>query len=80
MHSPFVSHEQSVKGVLGYVKGTVNFGIRILSQSSLNLDGFSNADWARCPNTRRLTFGYCMFSGSNCISWHAKEQCSLIQH
>lgn len=57
MHSPTLPHEQAVKRVLRYVKGTVDFGIRVLSQSSLDLYGFSYANWARCPETQRSTFG-----------------------
>lgn len=46
MHSPSLSHEQTVKHILCHVEGTVNVGVRILSQSSLNLYGFFDADWA----------------------------------
>lgn len=40
----------TVKQVLRYVKGTINLEICILSQSSLNLYGFYDADWAGCPD------------------------------
>lgn len=48
VHSPSVAHEQVVKRILRYVKGTLNFGIRSLSQSHLILYIFSDADQAGC--------------------------------
>ncbi|GJX85416.1 ribonuclease H-like domain-containing protein [Tanacetum coccineum] len=38
------------------------------------LFGYTNADWAGCPSTRRSTSGYCMFLGDNLLSWSAKRQ------
>ncbi|XP_059623141.1 uncharacterized mitochondrial protein AtMg00810-like [Cornus florida] len=49
----------------------------ILSYSSLNLYGFSDANWVGCPNTRRSTTGYYIYSGANCISWASKKQATV---
>lgn len=57
-----------------YVKGTLNFGVRILKHSSMDLYAFSDVDWAGCPTTRRSTTVFCSFLGFNCISWSAKKQ------
>ena len=74
MQEPYSSHFQGVKRILRYIKGTMDYGLRVLSQSSLNLYVFSDADWAGCPLTCRSTIGYCVYLGSNCISWAAKKQ------
>lgn len=66
MHSPNLIYEQSVKHILRY--RTINFGIRILSQSTMHLYGFYDADWAGCQDTRRSTSRHSMFLGSNCVS------------
>lgn len=40
MHAPYAPHLQAVKHILRYIKGTVNHGIRILSNSSMSIYGF----------------------------------------
>ncbi|KAK2973116.1 hypothetical protein RJ640_027088 [Escallonia rubra] len=79
MQNPTNHHFQLVKRILRYVHGTLGHGIRLLSQGSLDLYGFSDADWAGCPNTRRSTTGFCTFLGSNCISWSAKKQATVAR-
>lgn len=71
MQSPTHEHVQVV--ILRYVNGTIGYGMRITSQSTLSLYAFSDTDWAGCPQTRRFTTGYCIFLGANCISWSSKK-------
>ena len=79
MHAPLVGQFKIVKRILRYVAGTLDYGMRILCQSSLQLYAFSDADWAGCPLTRRSTTGLCIFLGGNCISWSAKKQTTVAR-
>ncbi|KAH9740954.1 reverse transcriptase Ty1/copia-type domain-containing protein [Citrus sinensis] len=72
--APTKANLKDVKRILRYRKGTLDFGLRFLSQSSLKLYAFSDSDWAGCPITRRSTTGFCIYLGSNCISWSSKKQ------
>lgn len=69
----------SVKRILCYLKGTLNFGLRYLKQSSLKLYGFSDSDWASCPLTRRSISRFCIYLGTNCINWSSKKQATVAR-
>jgi hypothetical protein len=49
-------------------------GLQILKSPSMLVSGFSDADWARCLDDRRLTGGFAIFLGSNLVSWSAHKQ------
>ncbi|XP_071687848.1 secreted RxLR effector protein 161-like [Rutidosis leptorrhynchoides] len=67
-------HFQAVKRIVRYIKGTISYGLSFLHSSSPNISGYSDADWARCIETRRSTYGYSIFLGGNLVSWSAKKQ------
>lgn len=74
MHEPTVTHLKLVHRILRYLKGTLSMSLHLTSDTTLTLSAFSDSDWAGCPTTRRSTTGYCIFLGSNIISWCAKKQ------
>jgi hypothetical protein len=46
MHKPTLLHWQSVKCLLRYLKHTITYGLQIFKSSCLDLQAFSDADWA----------------------------------
>jgi hypothetical protein len=46
----------------------------ILFYITLDLHGFSNADWEGCPTTRHFTIRLCVFLENNVISYCVKKQ------
>ena len=75
--NPKESHIQAVKRIIRYLKGTSSLGIWYSKDSSLNLIGFSDADYGGCKIDRKSTSGTCQFLGCNLISWHSKKQNSV---
>lgn len=58
LQAPTIDHYNVVKCILRYVKGTLSYGLSFSRGSSLAILGYSDADWARCVDTRRSTYGY----------------------
>ncbi|GKB77072.1 hypothetical protein Tco_0943967, partial [Tanacetum coccineum] len=42
--------------------------------SSIDLKAYSDADWARCADTRRYITGYGVFMCGSLVSWKSKKQ------
>lgn len=79
LQAPTDDHFLAVKRILRYVKGTLNSGINFSRTMDPTLVGYSDADWARCPETRRSTYGYSIFLGGNLVSWSAKKQPTIVR-
>ena len=79
MHAPTIDHFTALKRILRYVKGTYHFGLQLSQDSSQTLLGYSDADWAVCPVTRRSTTGFAIYFGSNLFSWGSKKQSTVAR-
>jgi hypothetical protein len=58
IQSPSLASMKMVCRILRYVKGLIHFGLYLTGDTTLDLCGFSDADWAGCPTTRRSTTGF----------------------
>jgi hypothetical protein len=74
MHDPRSQHLEAVYRILRYLKGNPGKGLLFKKNGHLNVDGYSDADWASCLDDRRSTSGYCVFVGGNLVSWRSKKQ------
>ncbi|GKA38636.1 ribonuclease H-like domain-containing protein, partial [Tanacetum coccineum] len=73
MHDPREPHLAALKRILRYVCGTIDHVLHLHVSSTSHLTAYTDADWARCPVTRRSTLGYCVFLSDNVLSWSAKQ-------
>ena len=74
MHRPTVTHWQATKRLLKYLKHTLNFGLHFQRSNVSFLQAYCDANWAGSRNDRRSTGGYCIYLGTNLISWSCKKQ------
>ncbi|KAK6131685.1 hypothetical protein DH2020_034592 [Rehmannia glutinosa] len=72
--SPKESHLKAVKRIIRYINGTTELGILYSSDTTTNLVGFSDADWAGDVDDRKSTTGGCFYLGNNLVSWYSKKQ------
>jgi len=79
MHDPREPHLAVVKRILRYVKGTVAAGLHLGVGSVDSLTAYSDADWARCPDSRHSTSGYYVYLGDNLVSWSSKRQTTVFR-
>ena len=72
MHQPTTTHWIVVKRILRYLKSTPTYGL-FYQPSSLCLEAYFDANYAKNPDDCRSTGGYCIYLGYNPISWSAKK-------
>ena len=65
------------KHVLHYIIGTVEYGLVYEHRGSVQLIGFTDADWAGCVEDRKSTLGCCFSIGSGVVSWFSRKQKSV---
>ncbi|XP_062085612.1 uncharacterized mitochondrial protein AtMg00810-like [Humulus lupulus] len=74
LKAPTTTHWSAAKRILRYLKGTIHHELHIKYSEILTLTGFSDANWASCPNDRKFVAGYCVFFGDTLVSWSSKKQ------
>jgi hypothetical protein len=64
-------HWHAAVHVVHYLKGTQNLHLHLDGSHVINLVGYSDSDWANCPDTHRSVGGYAFSLGSGIVSWNA---------
>jgi hypothetical protein len=68
-----------MKHLLRYLKGTLDYKLcyQARSRDSVDLIGFSDADWAGDKSDRKSTCGYAFFVNGGIVSWKSKKQTTV---
>ncbi|GJW50061.1 putative ribonuclease H-like domain-containing protein [Tanacetum coccineum] len=72
--TPKTSHLNAMKRIFKYLKGKPNLGLWYLRELSLDLEAFSDSDYAGANLDMKSTTNGCQFLGSRLISWQCKKQ------
>lgn len=73
MSKPTMQHWTSVKGVVRYLAGTLDYGINFDGKRP-NFEGFCDSDYAGDVDSRRSTTGYVFVMNGGAISWSSRLQ------
>jgi hypothetical protein len=60
--------------IIRYLKGCPGRGLLYTPHSHLQVEYYTDADWAGSLQDRRSTSGYCSFVGGNLVTWRSKKQ------
>ncbi len=75
--APTEAHLTAVKRILRYLKGTINLSLQYKRTESLEIVGYSDADWANDMETRHSTSGNVFVMGEGPISWLSQKQATV---
>ncbi|CAL9022009.1 unnamed protein product, partial [Prunus brigantina] len=74
MHSPSEDHMAAVMRIMSYLKSAPGRGLLFKKNGHLDLEGYTDADYAGNITDRRSTSGYFTFVGGNLVTWRSKKQ------
>lgn len=67
-------HWKAVIHVLQYVKGTSSLCLTLGGETTFNLQGYADTNFANCSDTSHSIGGYCYSLGSGVVLWRSKQQ------
>ncbi|XP_016647120.1 PREDICTED: uncharacterized mitochondrial protein AtMg00810-like [Prunus mume] len=74
MHSPSVSHRNTVDRILRYLKLAPGKGLMFSKNGDLEVVGYRDADWDGSITDRSSTSCYFTFVEGNLVTWQSKKQ------
>ena len=68
-----------IKRILRYLKGTKDYGLWYKFGGNLDLEVFTNSDWAGNIDDKKSTNGGAFFLSKRLVSWTSKKQNCMSQ-
>lgn len=75
--TPTTTHFNAACRVIKHLKTCPSRGIFFPRDSPIQLNGYSNADWGGCVDTKKSISSQCLFLGKSLISWRTKKQLTI---
>ncbi|CAA6664134.1 unnamed protein product [Spirodela intermedia] len=79
MYQPKEYHLHAAYRVLHYLKGTPGKGVLFNQNEKVEVEMFTDANYASSMIDRRSTSGHVTFFGSNLVTWRSKNKMALAQ-
>lgn len=67
----------SQRRVMRYLAGTINHGILFQGSHGMDVNGFSDSDYAGCIDDRKSTSGFMFTISGGAMSWKSKKQTNI---
>ena len=75
MERPTMKHLQVVKGILRYIKGTLDYGlVYTKGEKKITITGYSDSDMGNDEVDRRSTCGMAFYLNDNLVAWTSQKQ------
>ena len=74
MENPNITHFKTVKRILRYIKGTIDFGLLYSLPNDYKLVRYSDNDLGRDVDDRKSTTRFVFFIGDTAFTWMSKKQ------
>jgi hypothetical protein len=74
LSNPGIQHWTAVKRVMRYLKRTRDFVLTYRKSDNLEIIGYSDSDFAGCPDSKRSTSGYIFLLAGGAVSWKSVKQ------
>lgn len=79
--NPGMEHWKRVKKILRYLQGTKDYMLTYRRSDSLEIVGYSDADWGGCQDSRKSTTGVIFLLADGAITWRSiKQKVNCIIH
>ena len=73
LKAPTVAYWGACKRVFKYVKGRRSYGLTFKSSQLMNIEGYSDANWASNLDDMKSVSCICVFLGGNLITWSSRK-------
>jgi hypothetical protein len=74
MEQPMHVHLVTTKHAIRYLKGTLDYGLRYVTNHEFRLYGYLDSDWVDNILDQKSTSTYCFNLGSSMVSWSNMEE------
>ena len=74
LSNPGLNHWKAVKKVMKYLQGTKDYMLAYKRSDQLEVTGYSDSDFAGCPDDRKSTYGFIFMMAGGAVSWKSVKQ------